>query len=183
MIGDKADQRERADDLVEQPFHHDVPVRDRPVEHVEHRHVADIGIGARPEPQLVGVRGQPDVDRQHPKLLEHLQDAAFRRDRQREDHEIDPGLAGELDEVVDGAELGHAVADRRAAVVAAIVEHADDAHIGIALRGKRLQINASPLSPAPTTTVRRSRRPWRVQRRTSRNKARRKAISVNSPST
>ena len=46
-------------------------------------------------------------------------------------------MAGEFDEIVDGAELGDAVAARRGAVVAAIVEHADDAHVGIALRGKR----------------------------------------------
>ena len=46
-------------------------------------------------------------------------------------------MAGEFDEIVDGAELGHAVAGRRAAVVAAVVEHADDAHVGIALRGER----------------------------------------------
>ena len=43
-------------------------------------------------------------------------------------------MAGELDEVVDGAELGHGIEVRRAAVVAAIVEYADDAHVGIALR-------------------------------------------------
>ncbi len=133
----RADQRQRADDLVEQPFHHDVPVGDRLVEDVEHRDVADIGIGARAEAQLVGVRGEADVDRQHPELLEHLQDAAFRRDRQREDHQIDAGVAGELHEIVDGAELGHAGAARRAALVAAVVEHADDADVGIALRGER----------------------------------------------
>ena len=97
-----------ADDLVEQPLHHDVPVGDRLVEHVEHRHVADVGIGARAEAQLVGVRREADVDRQHPELLEHLQDAALGRDRQREDHEVDARAAGEFDEVVDRAELGDA---------------------------------------------------------------------------
>src|SRR5271155_4301508 len=40
----RANQRQRADDLIEQPFHHDVPVRDRPVKNIEHWDVADIGI-------------------------------------------------------------------------------------------------------------------------------------------
>ena len=43
-------------------------------------------------------------------------------------------------------------------------------------------MSASPLPSAPTMTVRRSRRPCRVHRRTSMNKARRNAISPNSPS-
>ena len=137
ITGDSAISASSADDLVEQPFHHDVPIGDRAVENVEHRHVADIGIGAGTEPQLVGVRGEPDIDRQHPELFQHLQDAAFRRDRQREDHEIDAGLAGEFDEIVDGAELGHAFAHRRRALVAAIVEGADNVHVGIALAGHR----------------------------------------------
>ena len=113
MIGATQISTSDADDLVEQPFHHDVPIGDRAIENIEHRDVADIGIGARTKPQFVGVGGEPDVDRQHPQLLQHLQDAAFRRDRQREDDEIDAGVAGELDEVVDGAELGNAVAARR----------------------------------------------------------------------
>ena len=46
-------------------------------------------------------------------------------------------MASELDEIVDRAELGNAAAACRAAVVAAIVEHADDAHVGIALCGER----------------------------------------------
>ena len=39
------DQRQQRHGLVEQPLENEVPVRDRPVGHVEHRHVADIGIG------------------------------------------------------------------------------------------------------------------------------------------
>ena len=84
---------------------HDVPVGDRLVEHVEHRRLADIGIGARPKAQPVGVRGEADVDRQHPELAQHLQDALLGGDRQREDHEIDAGRAREFDEIVDVAEL------------------------------------------------------------------------------
>ena len=169
-----------ADDLVEQPFHHHVPVGDRLVEHVEHRDVADIGIGARPEAQLVGMRREPDVDRQHPQLLQHLQDARLGRDRQREDHEVDAGAAREFDEVVDRAELGEPAHDVGRAVVAAVVEHADHADVGVALRLERLD-QRSPRSPPPTTMVRRSSRPSRVQPRTSRNSARRrKPISTSS---
>ena len=132
------DQHQRADDLVEQPFHHDVPVRDRLVEHVEHRDVADVGVGARAEAQLVGMCRQADVDRQHPQLLQHLQDARFRRDRQREDHQVDAGAAREFDQIVDRAELekpGHHIGR---AFVAAIVERADDADVTVALRRDRV---------------------------------------------
>ena len=157
------EQREAADDLVEQPFHHDVPIGDRAVEHVEHRHAADIGIGARPETQLVAMRRQADVDRQHPELLEHLQDAVFGRDRQREDHKIDAGAAREFDEIVDGAELLQAAAGGGCAVVAAVVEHADHAHVAVRLRAQRTD-QAFAGSPPPTMTVRRVSRPSRIQR-------------------
>jgi len=86
---------------------------------------------------LFGVRRQPDIDRQYPQLLEHLQDAVLGRDRQREDHQIDAGRTGEFDQVLDRAELGNALAACRAAVVAAIVEYPDDANVGIALRRNR----------------------------------------------
>ena len=125
-----ADQRKRADDFVEQPFRHHVPVGDRLVENVDHRDVADIGIGARPKPQLVGVRGEADVDRQHPELFQHLQDAALGGNRQREDHQINPGVAGDLDQVVHRTKFLHALAACRAALIVAIVEYADDAHVG-----------------------------------------------------
>ena len=131
-------QRQAADDFVEQIFHHHVPVGDRPVEHVEHRHVAEIGVGAGAEAQLVGMRREPDIDRQHPKLLEHLQDAAFGHDRQREDHEIDAGPPRELDQIVHRAELARSGDRLRRTVVAAVVEQADHADVGIALIPHRL---------------------------------------------
>ena len=84
------------------------------------------------------MRGKPDVDRQHPELFEHLQDAALGRDRQRKDHEIDAGPPRELYEVIDGAELARAVCALRRTFVAAVVEHSDHAHIGIALLPQRL---------------------------------------------
>ena len=131
------EKREAADQLVEQPLHHDVPVGDRPVGDVEHRHVADVGIGTWAELQLVRVRREADVDRQHPQLLEHLQDARFRRYWQREDHKVDAGESGELDEVIDSAELGLAGTQDRRAVFAAVIEQADEAHVAVGLRVER----------------------------------------------
>ncbi len=83
------------------------------------------------------MRREADIDGEHPQLLQHLQDAAFGRDRQREDHEIDAGLARELDKVVDRAELLQAGARGRRAIVAAVVEHADEAHVGVGLTLER----------------------------------------------
>ena len=66
-----------------------IPVGDRFVDNVEHRQLADIGIGARPEAQAVGVRRETDVDRQHPQLAQHRENALLGGDGQREDHQID----------------------------------------------------------------------------------------------
>ena len=134
----RANKRNAADDFVEQIFHHHVPVGDRPVEYVEHRNVAEIGVGAGAEAQLVGMCREPDVDRQHPQLLEHLQDAAFGHDRQREDHEVDTAPPRELDQVIHRAELSRAGFRLRRAVVAAVVKQADHANVGITLIPHRL---------------------------------------------
>src|SRR3954470_409431 len=132
------EEREGADHAVEQPFHHQVPVGDRRLEHVQRRHLADIGIGAGAEAQLVGVCGEADVHRQHPELLQHLQDARLGGDRQREQHEIDAGAAGEFDDVVDLAELARAGTGVERAAVVAVVEHAEHVDVGIFLLLQRL---------------------------------------------
>ncbi len=62
----------------------------------------------RPEVQLVHVCREPDVDRQHPQLAQHLQNAGLGGDRQREDDQIDACATAEGDEVIDGPELGKA---------------------------------------------------------------------------
>ena len=126
-------QDHEADDVVEQPLHHQVPVGDRRLEHVERRHLAEIGIGAGTEAQLVGMGRKPDIDRQHPQLLQHLQNARLGRDRQREQHEVDAGAARQFDDVVDLAELGAAGAGIHRAVVVAVVEHAEHLDVGIVL--------------------------------------------------
>ncbi len=129
----RAEQHEAADDFVEQPLHHHVPIGDRPVGDVEHRHLADVGIGARAELQLVGMGRQPDVDRQHPQFLQHLQDAALRRNRQREDHQIDARAPSEFHQVIDRAELALAGAFHAGAIVAAVIEQPDDLDAAVLL--------------------------------------------------
>ena len=81
--------------------------------------------------------GEADIDRQHPELLEHLQDAALGGDRQRENHKIDARPPREFDEIVDGTELARAVGSVRRAVLAAVVEQSDHANVGIALFADR----------------------------------------------
>ena len=81
---------------------------------------------------------QADVDRQHPQLLQHFENARLRRDRQREQHEVDAGAAGEFDDVVDLAELRVAGAGVERAIVVAVVEHAEHVDVGIGLCVERL---------------------------------------------
>ena len=77
--------------------------------------------------------GQADIHRQHPQLLQHLENAGFRRDRQREQHEVDAGAAGEFDDVVDLAEFRAAGAGIHGAIIVAVVEHAEHFDVGIIL--------------------------------------------------
>jgi hypothetical protein len=72
------------------------------------------------------VGGKPDVDGKHPKLLQHLQDAVFCRDWQREYDEIDARAAAEFHELVDRAEFAFAGDLGLRAFVAPVVEDADD---------------------------------------------------------
>jgi len=83
------------------------------------------------------MRGQADIDRQDPQLLQHFEDAGLRRDRQREQHEVDPRAPGELDDIVHLAELGQAGAGVLRTAVAAVVEHAEDLEVGIVLGAER----------------------------------------------
>ncbi len=84
----------------------------------------------RPEMQLVHMRREPDVDRQHPQLAQHLQNARLGGDRQREDDQIDACAAAEGDEIVHRPELGKTGDDGRGACVRPIVENAEDLKIG-----------------------------------------------------
>ncbi len=95
--------------------------------------LADEGIGARTEAQLVGMRRQADVDRQHPELAHHLQHAVLGGDRQRHDEQIDACDAAEIHQFGDVAELRIAGHDRRRAAVLAIVEDAADADVVVRL--------------------------------------------------
>ena len=76
------------------------------------------------------MRGEPHVDRQHPQLAQHLQDALLGGDRQREHREVDAGLARIGDEFVDIAELGETLDGLGRARVAAVVEHAEQLDLG-----------------------------------------------------
>jgi hypothetical protein len=89
------------------------------------------------EAQLAGVRGEADIDRQHPELAKHLQHALLGRDRQRDKEKIDARLAREFDKIIDRAEFRLARDHGSRTVVASIVEHATDVEIRIFLRLKR----------------------------------------------
>ena len=79
---------------------------------------------------------QANIDGQNLKLLQQVQQALFRRDRQGDDQQVQARIARIFHELVDIAELGIAGDDRRDPVGAAIVEHPDDPNIRI---GGRLE--------------------------------------------
>ncbi len=68
---------DEAEGDVEQPLRDGIPVPDRFVENVKHRHLADVGIGTRAKAQLVGMRRNADIDREHPKLSQKLENACL----------------------------------------------------------------------------------------------------------
>ena len=83
----------------------------------------------RREAQLAHMRREPDVDRQHPELLQHFEHALFGAQRHRDDDQIDARLPREFEQVGDAAELGQARDRFRRALVVAVVEQADQAHV------------------------------------------------------
>ncbi len=85
---------------------------------------------------MIGVRGEADVDGQDAEFAQHRQDALLRRDRQRENDDIDPRASCESDEIVNRAELLEAFDKDGRAGVAAIVEDAEDPKLS---RVRRLQ--------------------------------------------
>ena len=121
-MGSASYKHDAANDFIEQPFYYYVPIGDRPIVHVNERNIADIGVGLRTKLELVGVSGEPDVKRQNPQFLQHLQNPGFRRDRQRKNHEINARAPAELQQIVDAAEFALAGAVSVATVVATIVE-------------------------------------------------------------
>ena len=159
------DDAEQAEDDVEGALGDRIPVVDRLVENVEHRHRADVGIGARAEPQLVGVRRQPDVDRQHPELLQQRQHARLGGQRQRHDQHVDARDAGELDQLGDVAELGIAGHHRRRARCRRGRRRCRRCGCRCRAACSTERISASAALPPPTITARRSMRPLRAQRR------------------
>ena len=122
-------QYDGADDMVEQPLHHQIPIGNRRLENIQRRDLAEIGIGAGTEAQLVGMGRQANVDRQYPQFLQHFENARLRRNRQCEQHEVDAGAAGEFNDIVDLAELRTSGAGFKRAVVVAIVEHAENVDV------------------------------------------------------
>ena len=72
----------------------------------------------------------------------------FRRDRQREDHEVDARAPAEFDQIVDGAELALAGAIGAAAIVAAVVEQADDVDAGVLLPAQFLDHASAGIAAA-----------------------------------
>ena len=126
-------QNECAGEPIEQPLHHLIPVSDRGLENVEGGDLAKIGIGAGPEAEFVVVCGQPDIDRQHPQLLQHLENARFGGNRQGEQHEVDARAPREFHDIVDLPELGAACAGILGASVVAVIEYAENAQVRIVL--------------------------------------------------
>jgi hypothetical protein len=76
-------------------------------------------------------RGKPHVHRQDPDDVEDLPDAVVSGQRQGDDQHVDLRLAGEGDQLLNGAQLGHADDDRRRPFVVAVVEDAADRDVAV----------------------------------------------------
>ena len=83
------------------------------------------------------MRRQADINGKHPELFQHVENARLCRDRQRKQHQIDPGAAGEFNDVVDLSKFRLAGTGVERARVVAIIEHAEDLNIGVVLRVER----------------------------------------------
>ena len=120
---------------------------------------------------------EADVDRQDPELLEQLQDADFGGRGQGDDHEVDGGETGEVDEVGGIAELGKALLTLRTAVVVAIVEDAENGQLvtaGFLQRGnQRFGHGAAAEDDGPLLQATGAGEAARRQRRHRRRKAER----------
>ena len=115
-----------ADDDVEAALGKRIPAGNRPVEQVEEGYFADIGIGARREPQPAAERGEADIGRQDEELAQDCGQPLFRTGRKRDQEQIDPRHAGEGDEFGDRAELGMPRDLVGRARIGAIIENAAD---------------------------------------------------------
>ena len=121
----------RGDRLIERRLGHEIPVRDRLVREVDHRHVAQVGIGARTEPQLRGCRCQADVDRQLAEFAQGVEQAVFRRRRNGEDDNVDPRGPRKRDQVFDIAEMRVAMDLRGCTVAESVIEDAADPNVRV----------------------------------------------------
>ena len=144
---------------------------------------ADERIGARAELQLVGVRRKADVDRQHPEVLQQLENAVLGGDRQRDDEQIDAGDAAEIDQFGDGAELRVPGDGLRRAVVLAVVERCRRCGCRCRVGPPSARISVSAGWPPPTITARRSRAPLAVHERTIEARPMRKPVKTTRPAT
>ena len=88
-------------------------------------------VGVAGEAQLGCARGDLHLGRQHRQQARQLHEAALGGDRQRDDYDVEPGLAGELDEFAQAAETRIAGDDAVDAIVSAVIEDAHDADVAV----------------------------------------------------
>jgi len=147
-------QDDAADHAVKQPFHHEVPVGNNALEHIERRHLAEIGIGAGRKRSLLVC-----ADRRMSTGSTH---SFFSISRMRVSAEIGSANSTRSTRVrratrryrrpcrVSGCRHKYRARGRRC-----VVEHAEHVDIGIVLGLERLDQLLAVLSE-PTTMVRRS---------------------------
>src|SRR6185312_7650298 len=111
------------------PFCHHIPVSDWFLEHRQRGYLSEMGVIAGTKEKLMCVGGKMDVDGENPQLPEHLQDAFFRRNRQRKQYQINARVADELQDIADVTELWNARAVLQRTVIAAIIKYTYDIQI------------------------------------------------------
>ncbi len=106
-----------------------VPVRQRLVHHGQHGHAADVGIGVLAQAQLGAQRRDADVDREREQPLQDLHKALLGVSGTGDDQEVDAGIAAEVRQLLEVAELGIAADAVGGALVEAVVEDAEDGEL------------------------------------------------------
>ena len=98
ISGNSVTRASVAKDEIENALRQQIPICNRFFHDIDKRDRADEGGATVAEPDLVGMSGQPDVDRKDPELLQELQDTLLSAKRNADDQHVDTRKTRELNQ-------------------------------------------------------------------------------------